>query len=444
MNRLLIAGTNSGSGKTTMTLALLAAFQMRGMKVSSFKCGPDYIDPMFHRKVMGVSAHNLDPFFCEEEMLRRIFISNAGQELSIIEGVMGYYDGIGTSGKASTYEVANALEAPVVLVMNAKGMAASAGAILQGFLHYWENSRIFGVIFNGLSEALYPMMAEIAQNVGVLPCGFIPNRPDLSFENRHLGLVMADEIKEINEKIQALGTLAEAHIDIDQLISLAENAPTMKAKPLSTWNGVPQVRIAVSHDHAFSFLYQENIEILEALGCEIVYFSPLVDRQLPDKISGLYLCGGYPELYVAELTNNTSMRRSIKKHIDEGLPTVAECGGFLYLHDELKENPMVGTINASAYETDRLQRFGYITLEAERDNLLCKRGERIRAHEFHYYDSTDCGDGFLAYKASRPATYPCVHASDTLYAGFPHLYFPANISFANSFVRKAIDYAKNH
>jgi cobyrinic acid a,c-diamide synthase len=186
------------------------------MELSSFKCGPDYIDPMFHRKVMGVSSHNLDPFFCEEEMLRRIFISNAGQELSIIEGVMGYYDGIGTSGKASTYEVANALEAPVVLVMNAKGMATSAGAILQGFLHYRENSRICGVIFNGVSEALYPMMAEIAQNVGVLPCGFIPSRPDLSFENRHLGLVLAEEIKEMNEKIQALGTLAEAHIDIDQ------------------------------------------------------------------------------------------------------------------------------------------------------------------------------------------------------------------------------------
>jgi cobyrinic acid a,c-diamide synthase len=207
---------------------------------------------------------------------------------------------------------------------------------------------------------------------------------------------------------------------------------------------MPQVRIAVSHDLAFSFLYQENIEILEALGCEIVYFSPLVDKQLPDKISGLYLCGGYPELYVAELTNNTSMRCSIKKHIEEGLPTVAECGGFLYLHDKLNGNPMVGKINASAYETDRLQRFGYITLEAERDNLLCKRGERIRAHEFHYYDSTDCGDGFLASKASRTVTYPCVHASDTLYAGFPHLYFPANMSFASSFVRKAIDYAKNH
>jgi cobyrinic acid a,c-diamide synthase len=200
----------------------------------------------------------------------------------------------------------------------------------------------------------------------------------------------------------------------------------------------------VFYDHAFSFLYRENMEMLEALGCEIVYFSPISDRKLPDGIGGLYLCGGYPELYTAELASNTSMRNSIHAHIVAGLPTIAECGGFLYLHEEINGFPMVGVIRGSAYETNRLQRFGYITLQAERDNLLCKHGEHIRAHEFHYYDSTNCGNDFTAWKASRAVNYPCIHASDTLYAGFPHLYFPANTAFAESYVRKAFEYAKNH
>lgn len=444
MNRLLIAGISSGSGKTTVTLALLAALKKRGKAIASFKCGPDYIDPIFHRSVMGVSSHNLDPFLCEEEMLKRMFVTHAGAELSIIEGVMGYYDGIGTSGKASTYDVAQVLNTPVILILHAKGMATSAGAILQGFQRYRENSQISGVIFNGISEALYPMMAEIANDVGLVPCGFLPYRADLSFESRHLGLVTADEVEDIHAKIEELGILAEAHIDIEMLVSLASDAPKLQSSPLPRWKKASCVRIAVSRDQAFSFLYSENIELLEAQGCEIVYFSPLHDKKLPDKIDGLYLCGGYPELYVAELSENESMRYSIRDQIAKGLPTIAECGGFLYLHDTLQEYPMVGAIAGAAFETKRLQRFGYITLQAKRDNLLCNCGEQIRAHEFHYFDSTNCGTDFTAYKASRPIIYPCIHASDHLYAGFPHLYFPANPEFADSFVRKAIHYANNH
>jgi cobyrinic acid a,c-diamide synthase len=184
--------------------------------------------------------------------------------------------------------------------------------------------------------------------------------------------------------------------------------------------------------------------MLKANACEIVYFSTLHDKALPEHIEGLYLCGGYPELYAAELSENKSMRKSIRTQIAKGLPTIAECGGFLYLHDTLQEKPMVGAIAGSAFETKRLQRFGYITLQAQRDNLLCKKGEEIRAHEFHYFDSTNCGTDFTAYKASRPISYPCIHASDHLYAGFPHLYFPANPAFAESFVRKASQYANNH
>jgi len=444
MKRLLIAGTNSGCGKTTVTLALLSALRARGLRLSSFKCGPDYIDPMFHRRVLGVPAHNLDPFFCDAETLRSLFVTHAGADLSLIEGVMGYYDGIGPSGTAGTYDVAESLCAPVILVVNAKGMSASAGAVLSGFLRFREKSLIRGAVFNALPEGMYPMMAEIARNAGVTPLGFLPRRPELSIESRHLGLVTAEELSDIGEKIRSLGALAEAHLDIDGMLHSANQAPPIEGAPLPKRDGPPRVRIAVARDRAFCFLYEENLELLEALGCELLYFSPLSDERLPEGIGGLYLCGGYPELHAAALSENRSMLRSVRERIAAGLPTLAECGGFLYLHERLCDFPMAGVIRARAFETKKLQRFGYLTLEAREHNLLCARGEQIRAHEFHYYDSSDCGGGFLARKASRPEEYPCVHASETLYAGFPHLYFPGNLAAAQSFVGKAAAYAKNH
>lgn len=443
MNRLLISGTNSGCGKTTVTVALLAACAARGLSLASFKCGPDFIDPMFHRAVMGVSSHNLDSFFCEEMALKQVFAQNAGRDLSIIEGVMGYYDGIGRTEKASTYEIATITESPVVLVLDAKGMSNSAGAVLQGFLNYRENSAIKGVIFNGLSEKLYPMMAEIAQQAGVTPFGFLPKEAEISIESRHLGLTAAAEIDDIKQKVAALGALAEHHIDIDGLIALAAEASNLEVLPRQNPPTERRVRIAVSYDRAFCFIYRENIESLEALGCEIEYFSPLEDRELPSGIGGLYLCGGYPELSLEQLSGNTSMLHSVKAHITAGLPTIAECGGFMYLHEFLGEFPMAGVVHAKAYETDHLQRFGYVTLTANRDNLLCKKGERIRAREFHYWDSTDNGNCFTIKKAGRSLHYPAVLATDSLFAGFPHLYFPANIQFVKSFVEKAIQHAQN-
>ncbi|MEG1772989.1 MAG: cobyrinate a,c-diamide synthase [Clostridia bacterium] len=443
-NRILIAGTNSGCGKTTVTIAILAALKARGLDIASFKCGPDYIDPMFHRKVIGVNTHNLDPFFCEVDMLRRLFSGQAGKDISIIEGVMGYYDGIGLSGDASTYDVSRALDAPVVLVLNAKGMSNSAGAILQGFLNYRANNNIKGVIFNDLHEKQYPIMKHIAHEAGLNSYGFLPHISEFSIESRHLGLIMAEEIEDIKEKITVLGTFAEMHLNILDLLTLSKSTSKIEVDKFPIRNGEKSVRVAVSCDSAFSFLYMENIEMLEALGCEIAYFSPIKDKCLPENIGGLYLCGGYPELYIRELSNNVDIRKDIKDAIESGLPTIAECGGFLYLHDTLDGAPMVGIIRAGAYKTDKLRRFGYITLKAKKDNLLSPAGESIRAHEFHYYESMDCGDDFVAKKSGRNMTYSCIHATETLYAGFPHLYFPANTSFAKTFVRKAIIYAESY
>jgi len=438
MNRILITGTHSGCGKTTVTCALLKALKNRGLNPSAFKCGPDYIDPMFHRRAIGVPSYNLDPFFCTAEQLKRRLMVHGGG-VSVLEGAMGYYDGIGAEGCYSAYDVARITQTPVVLVVDAKGMYASAGAVLKGFLEYKAESNIQGVIFNNASPMLYEGLGIVAEQAGVKPLGFLPRETGATIESRHLGLMTAGEIADIEEKLALLGALAERHIDVDGLLSLAAHTPVLGAdapdiRPFGS------VRIAVARDDAFCFLYEENLELLRALGCKIVYFSPLVDSSLPDGIGGLYLCGGYPELHLKELSNNTAMLEAVDAAVQGGMPTIAECGGFLYLHDTLEGLPLAGVIHASAYKTEKLQRFGYVTLRAKADNLLCAAGGSIRAHEFHYYESTDCGADFVAGKPLREKNWPCIHASETLYAGFPHLYFDANPIFAENFVRKAMEY----
>lgn len=439
MDRILTAGTHSGCGKTTLTLALLMALKAQGVQVSAFKCGPDFIDPMFHRKAIGITSYSLDPYFCGEEVLRFLLAAHAG-EVSVIEGVMGYYDGVGPEGNYSTYDVARHTKTPVVLVIDVDGMYASAGAVLHGFLNYKPNSGICGVVFNGASAALYEGLKRIAEESGLTPLGFLPHAPNCTLKSRHLGLVTPDEYADMQQKLQTLGELALKHIDIAGIRALAVRASEIPKRPPQV-SRVSRVRIAVARDEAFSFLYQENIELLQALGAEIVYFSPLRDAALPQNISGLYLCGGYPELYSTALSGNEAMRRSIRETIEGGLPAIAECGGFLYLHDTLNGLPMAGVIRANAYNTGQLTRFGYAELTAQKDNLLCDAGDTIRAHEFHYYDSGDCGGGFIARAAADGRTWACAHASDTLYAGFPHLYFYANPSFAERFIRKAAQYA---
>ncbi len=439
MNRILIAGTHSGCGKTTITCALLKAMKNRDLNPSAFKCGPDYIDPMFHRRAIGVPSYNLDPFFCTKEQLNRQIMAHAGS-VSLLEGAMGYYDGVGAEGLYSAYDVAMQTRTPVVLVVDAKGMYASAGAVLKGFSTYKTDNGIQGVIFNNASPLLYEGLCSIAEKIGVKPLGFLPQEKKAYIESRHLGLITTGEITDMEEKLALLGELAERHIDIDSLLALAAGADTLNfaeqdLRPLGS------VRIAVARDEAFCFLYEENLELLTALGCELVFFSPLNDTSLPNGIGGLYLCGGYPELHLEALSGNVAMLEAIRTAVLGGISTIAECGGFLYLHDTLDGISMAGVIHADAYRTEKLKRFGYITLYAKKDNLLCAAGECIRSHEFHYYESTSCGADFIAEKPRSERNWPCVHTTQTLYAGFPHLYLNANPVFAENFVRKAIKYA---
>ena len=436
MNRLLIAGTNSGCGKTTVTCALLAAFKARGQSLTAFKCGPDYIDPMFHRAVSGIEAFNIDPFFLDGNSLRAHLAANAG-ELSVIEGAMGYYDGIAATDEASAYTVARETKTPVVLVVSARGVGHSLAALLEGFAHHRPDSHIGGVIFNDASPSRYQDLERIAGAAGLRAYGFLPRNEEWELPGRHLGLMTADEISDLQARLTKLRQQAELSLDISGLFALASTAEELHTAPMPKRNHTSGVRLAVARDEAFCFMYEENLQLLKTLGCEPLFFSPIRDRAMPENISGLYLCGGYPELHTVALSKNTSMLKSVQAAVTRGLPTIAECGGFMYLHEAIDGSaPMCAVIRGTAFETERLQRFGYYTLVAGRDNMLCKAGESIRAHEFHYWDSSSPGETFTAQKAGRDTEHRCIHATESLYAGFPHMYFPANPAFAESFVER--------
>ncbi|NLT10456.1 MAG: cobyrinate a,c-diamide synthase [Ruminococcus sp.] len=441
MRRIIISGTHSGCGKTTITCAILAALKKRGLDVTAFKCGPDYIDPMFHKKAIGVASNNLDSFFCDKNTILAL-LSQYGEktDISIIEGVMGFYDG----KCGSAYSVSEMTETPVIIVIDCKGMSESIGAVIKGFLSFRSNN-IAGFIFNRLPEKLIPLAEELCRELGTEYYGYFPKN-DLSIESRHLGLVTADEISDIQTKIKKLGEFAEQYIHIDKLFSSC-NTPLPEFKPLeiNCFSDAPV--IAVARDRAFCFIYQENIDLLEKMGCRIRYFSPLNEKTVPDA-DGLILSGGYPELYAAELSANRSMLDSIYNKIKDGIPTIAECGGFMYLHRALscKDGAvykMAGVIDGETFPADRLKRFGYITMTATQDSLLVSRGEKIKAHEFHYWDSSNCGNSFSAEK-SDGRSWDCCHTSATLYAGFPHIYFYSDTSIAEKFVRKCIRYGEKN
>ena len=437
--RIVIAGTNSSCGKTTITLAVLQALKNRGINTAAFKCGPDFIDPMFHKKILGLPSYNLDMYMCEKEIMQGLFCDESrGRDISIIEGVMGYYDGTGKAALGSTYDIAGALSAPVVLVINARGMLSSAGAVISGFKNYKPNSNIKGVIFNRATQRSYAALKNIAEDCEVAPLGFLPERAEYNFESRHLGLITADEITGIEKKMELLGAEAEEHIDINSLLDIAAEAESIEYNSFfpEKLPGKKSPVLAVAKDEAFCFIYEENLEILKKLGCRIVFFSPLHDKAIPTDADGLYLPGGYPELYKEALSSNKTMLRSIKTAIEGKLPCIAECGGFMYLHLSIDKVSMCGVINADAFRTSSLQRFGYAEMAALKDNMLCSKGEKIKVHEFHYYESSNSGEDFLSVKASDNKETLCIHATENMYAGFPHLYFPANINFAENFVKR--------
>lgn len=449
--RLLIGAAGSGSGKTTFTCGLLQALSDMGKSPMSFKCGPDYIDPMFHTEVLGIPSRNLDLFFSNANTVRYLMGKNTEQvDIAVIEGVMGYYDGLaGISSQASSYDLAAQTKTPAVLLLDARGKSLSMLAEIKGFLELETDSRIQGVVLNRVSGMIYPeLKALIEERLPVKVYGYLPKMEDCSLESRHLGLVTAKEIKDLQDIIRKLAVQIGVTVDLDGLVALAESAEELCYTPPELPVGADAVvRIGVAMDNAFCFYYQDNLDLLKELGAEIVPFSPLEDTALPGRLHGLIFGGGYPELYLPQLSENAAMRNEIKNAVENGMPCLAECGGFMYLHEELRGRndrsySMVGLIPGESYPTEKLGRFGYIDLTAEKDTLLCKKGETLKGHEFHYWDSTNPGTAFHAQKPLRKRNWKCIISSDNLFAGYPHTYFYSNVKAAENFMAACRQFRK--
>ena len=440
MKSIMIAAMHSGAGKTVTTCALLSALRQRGQRVQAFKCGPDYIDPMFHEHVLGVPSRNLDLFLQGETGVRRT-ISRADADIAVIEGAMGFYDGLSNTTEASAWELARLTETPVVLTVSPKGGDLTLAAQIKGLMDFRPDSGIAALILADTPERRAASLAPVLERETGLPIlGFLPPMEEARFKSRHLGLMTAGEIEDLTARLEKLGQAAEQYIDLDRLLILASTSRLRRLGEGDRFSGGRGFccRIAVARDEAFCFLYADNLDALRDAGAELVFFSPLHDSELPNA-DGLYLPGGYPELYAEALSENHTMRQSIAAAVKGGLPTVAECGGFLYLGQSLEDaegraHPMCGVLPGRGFKTGRLQRFGYQTLTAPADSLLFRVGEHIPAHEFHYWDCTENGADLRSEKADG-RSWACGFVSENLYAAFPHLHFGGPIPLAQRFVK---------
>lgn len=449
MIQFLLAAPRSGSGKTTMTCALLMALKRRGCAPCAFKSGPDYIDPMFHRAVLGVESRSLDLFFSAPETVRALYAKGAaGHGAAVCEGAMGFYDGLGgVSDRASAWHLADTLGLPVLLVVEPKGQSLTLAAELNGLKNFRTPSHIAGILLNNCTARMHALLAPMLEKETGLPVlGFLPKLPEAVIGSRHLGLYTAAEVENLQQKLALLADAAEEYIDWPRLLALCEKEPP--ALPVRPETPPARVRIAVAQDEAFCFTYAETLEAFRDAGAEVVFFSPLRDTALPENIGGLYLPGGYPELHAKELSENTSLLREIKQKIESGLPTAAECGGFLYLGQSLTDAegqswPMAGVLPGEAKDAGRLVRFGYAALSADSDSMLFRAGESFPIHEFHHWDSTANGTALAAKKPVGGAAWRCGFVNEHFYAGFPHLYW-AGTPLPQRFAAAAENYRRDH
>lgn len=464
--RIVIGAAASNSGKTIFTSALLYHLKQEGIRQIGYKCGPDYIDPMFHRTVTGVECRNLDPFFLDRDGMLRVLAKSAGYEIAVLEGVMGYYDG-GDDSELSTYAVAKQTETNAILVIDAKGSAVSCLAVAYGMKDFYEDSRICGVVFNRMSKAVYEQVqaANEKRNGSLRLLGYIPVLPEeCRLESRHLGLVTPAEIENLRMKIALAYDKMKASVDWEGILAIAAESEEIEQKEIALLQAElsesserltdvaemaaemtaaePKPVIAVARDEAFCFYYEDNLDLLSEQGFEIKQFSPLADEPVPEDACGLYIGGGYPELYLEKLEHNETTKASIQAAFEKKMPCIAECGGFMYLSKEIEGHRMCGVLDGSVTKQGRLVRFGYVTLTAKEDSLLFEAGDQIHGHEFHYYDSTENGAGLLA-KKRNGTQYECVVTGENLYAGFPHLYLESNRKAAERFAAACRKFQKD-
>ena len=475
MMQFLVAAPCSGSGKTTVVCALLAALKQRGADPCAFKSGPDYIDPMFHRAVLGVESHNLDLYLSSPDTVRALYARYAaGHGAAVCEGAMGFYDGQNMTPTASAWHLADTLDLPVLLVVQPKGVSVTLAAQINGLKTFRTPSHLAGILLNDCSKKLYKLLKPMLERETGLPVlGYLPHLPDAVIESRHLGLKTAGEITDLQQKIEHLANALV--LDWDKLFAVTDHRlpPWGKLSPKVTDEGKqcpddilqeitsphPALmrhlpprgkacpRIAVAKDEAFCFVYAETLDALRDAGAELCFFSPVRDTALPEGIGGLYLPGGYPELYAEALSRNETMRASIRQAVENGLPTAAECGGFLYLGQSLEDPngavwPMAGVLPGNGIKVGQLVRFGYAELTARTDSMLFRAGEHLPIHEFHHWDSTENGTAFTAAKADG-RSWDCGFANEHFYAGFPHLYW-AGTPLPRRFVEAAARYFEGH
>lgn len=441
----MISAMHSGGGKTVLTCGLLRLLKRRGIRAEGFKCGPDYIDPMFHRRVLDVPSRNLDLFLQGPEGVRRTLQKQRG-EFALLEGAMGFYDGVNGTDEASAWQLSRVTGTPVLLTLRPKGASLTLAAQVRGMLDFRRPSPIAGLFLTDCKPMFHTHLKPILERETGLPVlGYLPPMEQAQLESRHLGLLTADEIDGFHRRFDAVADALEQSVDLDRLFSLAAQFPPTDAAPPPPSS--PRCAIAVARDRAFCFYYEDNLDALRQAGAELRFFSPLEDETLPEA-DGLYLGGGYPELYVEALSQNRVMREKIRAAVTGGMPTVAECGGFLYLQRSLSGRngdsyPMVGALPGEGFRTDRLQRFGYVNLSTETPTLLFHPGERVPAHEFHYWDCTENGADLSARKPSGKS-WRCGFATPTLYAAFPHLHFGGPLPLAGRFADGAERYRKEH
>ena len=443
----MIAGMTSGSGKTTLTCAFLRCLLKRGFDLRSYKCGPDYIDPMFHKKAFGIESRNLDIFFMGEKNIKRS-VAKAEGGYAVIEGVMGLYDGNDVSSTAgSCYEVACISSSPIVLVVNAAKVGRTIISMIKGVLEDDEKRLIKGIILNNITGKFYEMLLpELEKSLSgsrpdVKMLGFFPKTKGIDFESRHLGLKLPNESEETEKKINIASEVFEENIDIDAMISIMQSAEDIEvpvdAASVSGKAG-EGLTLAVALDDAFCFYYRDNIEMFEERGVKIKYFSPLEDSEVPGDVDGLLLGGGYPELYLEKLSANKSMLESIKDLTDKKIPSLAECGGFMYLGKSIEDDKgnvyeTVGAYDGKCKFTGKLVRFGYMQVENDRSSFDGS-AKGLKGHEFHYYDSDMNGESCTAKKPFRDVSWKCIVNENNGFWGFPHFYYGSNPEFIDCFI----------
>jgi cobyrinic acid a,c-diamide synthase len=446
--RVIIAGTHSSVGKTIVTIGIMAALKQKGYKVQPFKTGPDYIDPLYHSWVVGTKSRNLDTWLLSKEVIFESIMHTAQKaDISIIEGVMGLYDGFNNSEEGSTAHLAKILRAPIILVVDAKGMSRSVAAMVLGFVQFNPKVDIVGVIFNKVGsqkhyEYLRDAVKDKCGNIEVL--GYLPKDKSLDIREQHLGLPIIDRDSLLGGLIPPLAEKIVKYINLDMIIKIAREAPALPGYIPTIFPEIVQsgkVSIGVAMDDAFCFYYEDNLNILQHLGAEIVYFSPLDDIQLPI-VDGLYFGGGFPELFADKLEANISMRTWIMHASNLGMPIYAECGGMLYLLEKIisfdgKTSHMVGLIKGYAKMGERLNKLGYCTATILEDNILANKGDVIRGHRFHWsiLENTPEPNAYQLNDNEKAG-----FIKPNLLASYLHIHFGSQRRLAENFIKSCSQY----